>query len=970
MWLVSPALAATWSVAAGDSIQEAIDAALDGDRVEIAAGAFQEGLDLAGKSLTLVGAGSTATTVGATSVATCLVTGGGDLVVEGLSFAACEVGIVASGGTLDFRDVEIWGAVEGGTADGVTWVWDGGALSYLDDAGLVVTSATLDWTALVIEGNETGDTLVVLADTTATIAGLVAADNDGAVLALNGGALTLTDGAVSETTGATASVYVTDGALVTARNTFGRSSTLGLLVSSGTWSSTDDTFEGGRGYSGAAADSGVEATLSGATFTGFSDVFASITRGTIADLASDGGELVFYGVAVTGCAMTGGASMSLSGATVTGCSFEGAGGAAIEGAVTLLDSTVDGYAYAFAGGDVLAERCVFSDVGGLYVGSDAAVVISDSTVAADGPAVEGSGLDVALTGVEMSSSGVGLAYSGAAVLADVTLTSHSYAVLLEGGTLDVATSAIAVDRDTPAIRVAGDRGRAATIALADTTIDGDGDGVYGTGDLSTTLTTDGVDLVVAGDGIVLENGETTTLRDTRIDAGGVGVDVTGSVVAEALDVVAGGVGVTSTSSVTWDGGSLRSGEDALSAPNVDVADLDVEAGGDGIVANGLVAERVSIEPAGACISAGNNTLTSVRCSGGAGERPVDVGYRAVWTDVVVEDFASASPSKIADATGSLSRVRFFRNSTEDGPGALTISRSTITAEGLFFRGNTGVDAGALWATESTLTVNGAVFRENVASEGPDAVLEAAGGDWACVASDGAFEVAEEATTLRNVTLVDGLVLTGAFAEVDSAILVSDGAAVSGEAGSRTALFVYNDVWGSPAFADGLTDYTGQNGNISADPLLDDELRLLDGSPCLDAGNPAYPDPDGSPPDMGARAATCPELDFDGDGQLPSEGDCDDDSEATYAGAEEVPCDGLDNDCAGDGDDPDCGGDTGDSGGADDTGSPDADDTGGADTDGADEEKPGDRGSRCACGGGSALVLVPLAWARRRRLQTR
>ena len=42
-------------------------------------------------------------------------------------------------------------------------------------------------------------------------------------------------------------------------------------------------------------------------------------------------------------------------------------------------------------------------------------------------------------------------------------------------------------------------------------------------------------------------------------------------------------------------------------------------------------------------------------------------------------------------------------------------------------------------------------------------------------------------------------------------------------------------------------------DISADPLFvaPDDYHLQEGSPCIDAGDPATPEPDGTPPDMGA-----------------------------------------------------------------------------------------------------------------------
>jgi len=60
---------------------------------------------------------------------------------------------------------------------------------------------------------------------------------------------------------------------------------------------------------------------------------------------------------------------------------------------------------------------------------------------------------------------------------------------------------------------------------------------------------------------------------------------------------------------------------------------------------------------------------------------------------------------------------------------------------------------------------------------------------------------------------------------------------------------YNDT--APASFSGMVDPTGSTGNISADPQYADQtFRLTGSSPCVNAGDPALADPDGSRADMG------------------------------------------------------------------------------------------------------------------------
>jgi hypothetical protein len=66
---------------------------------------------------------------------------------------------------------------------------------------------------------------------------------------------------------------------------------------------------------------------------------------------------------------------------------------------------------------------------------------------------------------------------------------------------------------------------------------------------------------------------------------------------------------------------------------------------------------------------------------------------------------------------------------------------------------------------------------------------------------------------------------------------------------------FNDIWGNFAGSYGdMPDLTGKHGNISTDPMFVDlakfDFNLKPDSPCIDAGNPAITDGDGSISDIG------------------------------------------------------------------------------------------------------------------------
>ena len=137
----------------------------------------------------------------------------------------------------------------------------------------------------------------------------------------------------------------------------------------------------------------------------------------------------------------------------------------------------------------------------------------------------------------------------------------------------------------------------------------------------------------------------------------------------------------------------------------------------------------------------------------------------------------------------------------------------------------------------------------------------------------------------------------------------DGVALYVDPAVPAATVEYNNFWSN---YDGAVDgalVALPASNLEEVPLFvdfdadgacfDDFLALDDASTLIDAGDPATTDPDGSVADIGAfGGGGGPGIDLDGDGWTMVD-DCDEEDPEVNPGAEDLPYDGIDQDCDGD-----------------------------------------------------------------------
>ncbi len=310
-----------------------------------------------------------------------------------------------------------------------------------------------------------------------------------------------------------------------------------------------------------------------------------------------------------------------------------------------------------------------------------------------------------------------------------------------------------------------------------------------------------------------------------------------------------------------DGGGVRIFETAMTLVDNLVEDNTTVDGGGGI--------RVSHVPSVFLA----NVIRNNDAGGTGGGLDMDNDASTVMGGEISGNHASGSGGGIYHWLGPwhgavLSGIRIADNRAHRGGGIfLDDNFEPVTMVGLVVAGNRADKGGGLMVRGTHYTIRNSIFVGNEGGRGGAiyAGVNSATSSWdqpcpPCPPTEPVGRI--DFTTFHGNEADEGAALwidTARVTVASSIVSASDGPAVTvrsppGRPGALTPpRWIYNDTF--PATFTGMADPTGRDGNLSAPPRFADaaagNFRLGSGSVCIDAGDPAMRDPDGSRADMGS-----------------------------------------------------------------------------------------------------------------------
>jgi hypothetical protein len=263
----------------------------------------------------------------------------------------------------------------------------------------------------------------------------------------------------------------------------------------------------------------------------------------------------------------------------------------------------------------------------------------------------------------------------------------------------------------------------------------------------------------------------------------------------------------------------------------------------------------------------NNEFLANQAGGDGGGIKVS-HERSEITDNLFEGNASGGAGGGLEVDDDQSRVahNIFRDNTAQWGGGLHVGQmgSPGTYDDNLFEGNLGVlRGGGVYVSNNFATgvarLRRNVFSDNQAERGGSFGASAAPfelsnslmtGTTSAVSGSAIYVSMGSVGTIGFVVAVDNPAETSAVRVIDSTLTLHSSILQGNVSVQGTPpVWRYNDLFPLGLF-EGMTDPTGLDGNVSVDPVFEDNYRLSAASPLIDAGDPAFEDDDGSPADMG------------------------------------------------------------------------------------------------------------------------